>query len=111
MQSGTRRCWSLLVFLPFVVACTGEEPTALPTTRTNASSLEQNSPCFNNACASLQELLTVPDAENMIFSAEGRLFVSGGQSVIEVVKVADEFAAQTVSSGVCNFTGLAIARN
>ena len=111
MQSGTRLCWSLLVFLPFVVACTGEEPTALPTTRTNASSLEQNSPCFNNACASLQELLTVPDAENMIFSAEGRLFVSGGQSVIEVVKVADEFAAQTVSSGVCNFTGLAIARN
>ncbi|EDM83110.1 MULTISPECIES: hypothetical protein [unclassified Limnobacter] len=47
----------------------------------------------------------------MIFSADGRLFVSGGQSVIEVLKNGDDFAAQTISSGVCNFTGLAIARN
>ncbi len=45
------------------------------------------------------KVLTVPDAENMIFSRlKAGCFVSGGQSVIEVVKVADEFAAQTVSS-------------
>lgn len=111
MHSETRFFWPLCVFLPFVFACTGEEPTSLPTTRTNSSSFEQSSPCFNNACASLQELLTVPDAENMIFSAEGRLFVSGGQSVIEVLKNGDDFASQTISSGACNFTGLAIARN
>jgi hypothetical protein len=111
MQSGTRFGWSLFVFLPFVFACTGEEPAAFPTTRTNPSTFEQRSPCFNNSCASLQELLTIPDAENMIFSAEGRLFVSGGQSVIEVLKNNDDFAARTLSSGVCNFTGLAIARN
>ncbi|WP_394672351.1 hypothetical protein [Limnobacter sp.] len=101
----------LFLLLPTLVACTGEEPVAGPTTRTTASSLEQNSPCFNNACASLQELLTVPDAENMIFSNDGRLFVSGGQSVIEVVKTNNEFVAKTVSNGTCNFTGLAIARN
>ena len=48
----------------------------------------------------------------MIFSNEGRLFVSGGQSVVEVVKNGDDFRGPTlVSSGVCNFTGLAIARN
>ncbi|WP_138517959.1 hypothetical protein [Limnobacter alexandrii] len=101
----------LVLLLPALIACTGEEPVAGTTTRTNVSSIEQNSPCFNNTCASLQELLTVPDAENMIFSNDGRLFVSGGQSVVEVVKNGDDFAAQTVSSGVCNFTGLAIARN
>jgi hypothetical protein len=111
MHSETRVFWSLCIVLPFVFGCTGEEPTTLPAARTNPSSFEQNSPCFNNACASLQELLTVPDAENMIFSADGRLFVSGGQSVIEVLKNGDDFAAQTISSGVCNFTGLAIARN
>ncbi|MAZ10164.1 MAG: hypothetical protein CMN90_10860 [Sutterellaceae bacterium] len=111
MHSETRVFWSLCIVLPLVFGCTGEEPTTLPAARTNPSSFEQNSPCFNNACASLQELLTVPDAENMIFSADGRLFVSGGQSVIEVLKNGDDFAAQTISSGVCNFTGLAIARN
>jgi hypothetical protein len=111
MHSGTRFFGSLCILLPFVFACTGEEPTAVPTTRTTSSSLEANSPCFNNACANLQELLTVPDAENMIFSANGRLFVSGGQSVIEVLKNREEFAAKTISSGLCNFTGLAIARN
>lgn len=75
-----RTCFGslLVLLLPALIACTGEEPVAGATTRTNASSSEQNSPCFNNACASLQELLTVPDAENMIFSNDGRLFVSGG---------------------------------
>lgn len=59
----------------------------------------------------LQALLPVPDAENMIFSPDGRLFVSGGQSVVEIVKINDEFKANVVSDAICNFTGLTIARN
>lgn len=100
-----------LIALCFMAACTGEEPTVNGVTRTSASSLaQQNSPCFNNDCAELETVLTVPDAENMVFSDTGRLFVSGGQSVIEVLKKNELFSANVVSVANCNFTGLAIAR-
>ena len=99
------------LLLPLMLSCTGEQPTGGGVTRTSASSFEQNSPCFNNACGALEELLIVPDAENMIFSASGRLFVSGGQAVVEVVKNGNNFEAITISDAACNFTGLTIARN
>lgn len=97
--------------LASLLGCTGEEPGGSSFTRTTAAGAAQNTPCFNNSCAQLETLLTVPDAENMIFSDTGRLFVSGGQAVIEVVRTGNDFTSNTVSESVCNFTGLAIARN
>ena len=105
------RLFSPLLILASLVACTGEEPSGASFSRTSASGSDRNTPCFNNSCAQLEELLTVPDAENMIFSASGRLFVSGGQAVLEVVNNGNSFEAITVSSAACNFTGLTIARN
>jgi hypothetical protein len=105
------RLFSPLLILASLVACTGEEPGGASFSRTSASGSDRNTPCFNNSCAQLEELLTVPDAENMIFSDTGRLFVSGGQAVIEVVRMGNSFAGNTVSESACNFTGLAIARN
>lgn len=105
------RLFSPLLILASLVACTGEEPGGASFSRTSTSGSDRNTPCFNNSCAQLEELLTVPDAENMIFSDTGRLFVSGGQAVIEVVRMGNSFAGNTVSESACNFTGLAIARN
>lgn len=110
-QPVTHLVLPLLTTLLF--ACTGDETAGQgsqfrPGTVTTS---EKNSPCFNNACATLQEVLPVPDAENMVFSSEGRLFVSGGQSVVEVVKTNNQFKANVVSDSICNFTGLTIARN
>lgn len=100
-----------LLISSLLFGCTGEEPSGSSFTRTTASGSAQNTPCFNNSCAQLEQVLTVPDAENMIFSDTGRLFVSGGQSVIEVVRMGSDFTSNTVSESNCNFTGLAIARN
>jgi hypothetical protein len=67
--------------------------------------------CVSNDCGEVVQLLEITDAENILFSADGRLFVSGGQNVYEVTKDADgAFHAQPLSDSECNFTGLAIHR-
>lgn len=111
MYSNSCNAIILLALACGLVACVGEEPSGGSLARTTAAGFEQNSPCFNNACAEIEQLLTVPDAENMIFSNTGRLFVSGGQAVIEVQRSGETFESKVVSNAICNFTGLAIARD
>src|SRR5262245_35898712 len=48
------------------------------------------------------------DAENAVFSDDGRLFVSGGEKVYEIVSASGGFAAQPIYAGTCNFTGLVV---
>lgn len=101
-----------LLGMPLLFACTGEAPPDRGgISRTNPSGNNGNAPCFNNSCASVEQVFTMPDAENLVFSPNGRLFVSGGQSVVEVAKNANGFVPLTVSDGSCNFTGLTVARN
>lgn len=65
--------------------------------------------CVSSACGERVVLLDIPSAENLTFSADGRLFVSSGQVVYEIHKNADDsFRAEVISSGNCGFTGLAI---
>ncbi|MCQ8896142.1 hypothetical protein NQT62_06785 [Limnobacter humi] len=94
-------------------ACTSDSAsTATTTGRTSAA--EVSSLCFENGCADAVPLLTVPDAENMIFSDSGRLFVSGGTGVFEVTQAAtgkaSGFSLTALNETACNFTGLAIQR-
>lgn len=49
----------------------------------------------------------IGDAENATFSADGRLFVTGGENVYEIVAEGDGYAAQPLYAGRCNFTGIA----
>ena len=54
-------------------------------------------------------MIAIPDAENILFSDDGRLFVSGGLNVYVITKAADgSFAAAPLYEGECSFTGLAI---
>ena len=68
-------------------------------------------PCFTSTCGRAITIATIPDAENMIFSSSGRLFVSGGLNVYEITAssgAATGYIATPLSSTQCNFTGLAI---
>jgi hypothetical protein len=105
-------CIICLLGMPLLFACTGEAPPDRGgVSRTGASGNNPTAPCFNNSCGAVEQLFTMPDAENLVFSPNGRLFVSGGQSVVEVVRNANGFAPATVSESQCNFTGLTVARN
>lgn len=80
-------------------------------TQSAGAELPATQACFENACAELIPLLDIPDAENLIFSQDGRLFVSGGTNIFEVTKNGTAFAAAPLAALDCNFTGLAIARS
>ncbi len=67
--------------------------------------------CVDSQCGSSSKLLTIPDAENLLFSADGRLFVSSGLNVFEVVRENDTLVAYALYESTCNFTGLAIRGN
>ncbi len=67
--------------------------------------------CVDSGCGEKTVLLTIPDAENLLFSASGRLFVSGGTNVYEVTRNGEEWVATPLLDGSCNFTGLAIQRD
>lgn len=67
---------------------------------------------MNNTCGEAIKLLAIPDAENLLFAPDGRLFVSGGQNVYEIKKAADgSFSATPLYAQQCGFTGLAIRDN
>lgn len=65
--------------------------------------------CLDLDCGVIETVVRIPDAENLLFSAEGRLFVSGGTQVFEIQRdAAGAFHARPLSATECNFTGLAI---
>lgn len=69
-------------------------------------------PCFTDACADKVQITTLGDAENLLFSSSGRLFVSGGQNVVEISQnTAGNYTSTVVSASTCNFTGLAILQS
>ncbi len=67
--------------------------------------------CVSDDCGSKTVLLTLPSAENLLFSDTGRLFVSGGTNVFEITRNSDEYMATPLYDGIGNFTGLAIRAN
>lgn len=64
--------------------------------------------CVSDDCGSKSVLLTIPDAENLLFTPAGRLFVSGGTNVFEITASSSGFVATPIYEGSCNFTGLAL---
>lgn len=63
--------------------------------------------CVSSECGEAIPLVTIPDAENLLFTPEGRLFVSGGLNVYEITKLPDgQFIATPIADSECGFTGL-----
>jgi hypothetical protein len=73
----------------------------------NTASTADSELCVSSDCGEAIPLVTIPDAENILFTAEGRLFVSGGLNVYEITKLPDEsFIATPIADAECGFTGL-----
>jgi hypothetical protein len=69
--------------------------------------VDSRSLCVSSGCGERTVLLDIPSAENLIFSPEGRLFVSAGTGLYEITQDAQgAFAANLIAPG--GFTGLAI---
>ncbi|MES2682470.1 MAG: hypothetical protein V4650_03045 [Pseudomonadota bacterium] len=64
--------------------------------------------CVASSCGSKTRLVTIPDAENLLFTPGGRLFVSGGTNVFEIGQSGSSYTATPLLDGSCNFTGLAL---
>lgn len=63
--------------------------------------------CVADACGTFTDLgLHIPDAENLHFTPEGRLFISGSTDIWEITKDGESYQASGVAE-VCNFTGMA----
>lgn len=60
-------------------------------------------------CLQKDKLATLPDAENLLFTSDGRLLVSSGTGVVELRAQGTGHVAVPVASeaGTCNHTGLA----
>lgn len=85
----------------FLAAC--EQGATTTVTPVDPASL-----CVDSGCGEKTVLLDIPDAENLLFSPDGRLFVSGGLNVYEVSRNGDAYQARPLLDGSDNFTGLAL---
>lgn len=93
---------AVLASMSWLAACSGSD-SADPA----AATIDPSMLCVSSACGTKTRLLEIPNAENTLFTAQGRLFVSGGSNVYEVSKDAAGFHAAPLYDGSCNFTGLA----
>jgi hypothetical protein len=102
----------ILLLGTLLSACSGSggdgDPGAPP--GSGASSIRAADLCVNNGCGEAVQLLAIPDAENLLFAPDGRLFVTGGQNIYEITKNPDgSFAATPLAEeSPCGFTGMAI---
>jgi sugar lactone lactonase YvrE len=91
------------LLVAMLAACGGPDRPA--TTTVDPSSL-----CVTSSCGTKTVLLAIPNAENTLFTPEGRLFVSGSSNVYEITQTtagAAGFSATPIYDGSCNFTGMA----
>lgn len=86
-------------------ACNSDSGNGSQTPAPGSASSE--SLCVSSDCGEALPLVTIPDAENILFTPEGRLFVSGGLNVYEITKLPDgQFIATPIADSECGFTGL-----
>ena len=76
----------------------------------NGGDLRAADLCVNNGCGEAIQLIAIPDAENILFAPDGRLFVTGGQNIYEITQNPDGSfnATPLADESPCGFTGMAI---
>jgi len=105
-----RHTFALVIVMLMLAACgrsASQNESAVATT-TSPTPTAPRELCVNSVCGSKLALATVPDAENILFTPEGRLFVTGGTNVFEITDAGGgTFVATPLFGGSCNFSGLA----
>lgn len=85
-----------------LAACGGEAVVGAP-----SNPVDPTDVCISTACGNLFAIATIPDAENLLTTPGGRVFVSGGTNVYEIDIQGSSYQAKALYVGSCNFTGLA----
>lgn len=100
-----------LIALAFLTAgCTRSDPAVTDTDGGNAPPIDAPEPaplCVDSACGEKTALLTIEQAENIFFTDDGRLFVSGGSNVFEIKRDGAAYSATPIFDGTGNFGGMA----
>ncbi len=63
--------------------------------------------CVSSACGTKTTLVSIPQAENIFFTDDGRLFVDGSSNVFEITRDGDAWQATPIFEGTGNFGGMA----
>ncbi|HUR42264.1 MAG TPA: hypothetical protein VM240_13950 [Verrucomicrobiae bacterium] len=102
----------LILAVAAVAGCSsGTTPPANDTAPDTLPPVATGDLCVSSDCGEVVELVDIPDAENILFAEDGRLFVSGGQNVYEIARDdAGTYTATPLSAATCNFTGMTITR-
>lgn len=88
-------------------ACGGSDHNDEPAANNSGNPVSSASLCVSSACGEAIPLVTIPDAENILLTDDGRLFVSGGLNVYEISKMPDgSYIATAIADSECGFTGL-----
>lgn len=96
----------LLVMLGWGLGACSDGGSANTTT---ASTVTAADLCVSDSCGERTVLLDIPGAENLTFSSDGRLFVSGGSGVFEITRGPDgQLSATAISTEERGYTGLAV---
>lgn len=93
--------------LAVVILLTGCIRGGDPDPQGTAAEVDPATLCVASACGTKTQLLDIPSAENTLFTPNGRLFVTGSDSVYEVTKDSSGWHATSLASTKANFTGLA----
>lgn len=99
-----------------LIGCRGSDSNVFdpPVTSgsTGGDSVRAADLCAAESCGEKIRLLPLPDAENILFSDDGRLFVTGGLNVYEIKQATDgTYSATPLVDQSCGFTGMAIRNN
>lgn len=97
---------SRLAWLPLaaaILAACGNDSADTAPVAARADSL-----CVSDGCGRIIDIAAVPDAENTLVTPDGRVFVSGGTGVFEIVAAGAGYTALPIHDEACNFTGLAL---
>lgn len=96
----------LLCLLPFLLAACGNDADVPASRAPETTALPPL--CVSNACGEVIDIATIPDAENTLTTADGRVFVSGGTGVFEIRRSGAAYEAVAIHEAACNFTGLTV---
>jgi len=91
----------VLATVTLLAGCTGGDPDP------QTIAVDPATLCVASACGTKTQLLDIPSAENTLFTPDGRLFVTGSDSVYEVTRDSGGWHATSLASTKANFTGLA----
>lgn len=96
------RFGALLATLPLLFACS----TAAPTSTDSDNPESARELCVSNQCGSKTVLASMPGAEYLHFTPDGRLFAASDLNIFEVTRSGDEWITTPISSMDCSFAGI-----